>query len=110
MSGNAKIDITHKTRRYQQDIETEGDFKEESGEINERTIPINVTLESAISFYEKYAEGECEVLYRRTANWLKMLFNNVATKQFMTGIPDAVRQFVEERNDAKEELNDNEKE
>jgi len=94
------MDISYKCTRYQQDIEVE----DEHEEINtaEIVIPVNVTLESAITFYEQHAEGVYELLYKRTANWLKMLFGNTIMKQSMSGTPDAVKQFIADRISAKE--------
>jgi len=97
--------ITHKTRRFQQDIEDE--FIEE-GELSEGVvnIPVNVTIEAAIHFYEQNAEGEYATLYQRTATWLKMLFKSNVMKDYLTSRSatdnEAVKAFLEARQDVKD--------
>jgi len=97
------IDVSHRTRRYQQDIKGLDELSSNDGEKEEIQIPVNITLEAAIAFYEQYAVDKYEMLYKRTANWLKMLFQSNAIKQSLTGGNDAVKSFIQQRTLLREE-------
>ena len=90
--------ITHKIRRYQQDMED--DFEHDGNEEAAPEIPVNVTIEAAIRFFEENAKDEYAALYARTAAWLKMLFQSDVLKKHVTGGNDAVRAFLKDRADA----------
>ena len=90
--------ITHKTRRYQQDMED--DFEHNGSEEATPEIPVNVTIEAAIRFFEENAKDDYAVLYTRTAAWLKMLFQSDVLKKHVTGGNDAVQAFLKGRADA----------
>ena len=92
--------ITHKVRRYQQDMEEESGSCQANGGEAAPEIPANVTIEAAIRFFEENAKGDRADLYRRTAAWLKMLFQSDVLKKHATGGNDAVQAFLKERADA----------
>jgi len=69
-------DITIKPKRCQQDSviplnEVEPQEQMKSGP----NVPMNVTVEAAIAFFETNATGDLECLYKRTAGWLKVLLS-----------------------------------
>ncbi|MDR1559092.1 MAG: hypothetical protein LBS84_05215 [Clostridiales bacterium] len=65
------IDITHKSKYFQNEP-----LKEKAAQEKILTdLPVNVTIESAISYYTTHAAGEYETLYKRTAQWLKMVLH-----------------------------------
>ena len=90
--------ITHKVRRYQQDMID--DFEQSDNEEATLEIPTNVTIEAAIRFFDENAKNEYAVLYTRTAAWLKMLFQSDVLKKHVTGGNDAVQAFLKDRADA----------
>ena len=90
--------ITHKIRRYQQDMPD--DFEQCGNEEAAPEIPANVTIEAAIRFFEENAKDGYAVLYTRTAAWLKMLFQSDVLKKHVTGGNDAVQAFLKQRADA----------
>ena len=89
--------ITHKTRRYQQDMSN--DLETESMNESKIIIPKNITIEAAIKFFEENAKDEYSVLYARTATWLKMLFTSDILKNHLTSGNDAVKEFMKNRAD-----------
>ena len=89
--------ITHKIRRYQQDMPD--DFETENAEESKIVIPTNITIEAAIRFFEENAKDEYTILYTRTATWLKMLFASDVMKQHIAGGNDAVTAFLKNRAD-----------
>ena len=91
--------ITHKVRRYQQDAESDSGQRGDEEAMPE--MPANVTIEAAIRFFDENADGEHAVLYKRTATWLKMLFQSDVLKEHVTGGNDAVQAFLKERADAR---------
>lgn len=63
-------DISHIPKRYQQ--HTVGNSNEESTPQVQTAAPIGFpTLESAISYYEKNAQGDFAKLFSATAVWLR---------------------------------------
>lgn len=77
------IDVTHKPKRTQRDNlrraeELRGvDISESSlGDNIVEKPPTYVTIESAIRYYENNAVGEDELLFKRTAEWLRQLMQN----------------------------------
>ena len=91
--------ITHKTRRYQQDMDD--DYVRDGEAEAAPGIPANVTIEAAIRFFEENAGGAYAVLYTRTAAWLKMLFQSDVLKKHATGGNEAVKAFLRDRADAR---------
>ena len=71
------IDITHHSKRTQAgNIAKAGTsfdvvMSQSREESTERVIPKNVTIESAILYFRKNANGDNSVLYQRTAEWLE---------------------------------------
>ena len=101
--------ITHKVVRYQQDMVD--DFVNEVKNEITSEIPLNVTIEAAITYFEENAKDEYITLYKRTATWLKMLFQSDVLKNHITGGNDAVQSFLRNRADVqfeKEMKKDNE--
>ena len=71
------IDITHKPKRHQGDNFTSKEPSSVSG-VSNCKVPQNVTIESAIRFFEANADGEYKNLYNATATWLKTIISNKA--------------------------------
>ena len=70
------IDITVKPKRYQQDnVVPFYDDEPIKDSPNENEIPKNITIETAIKYFETAALGDKEILYKRTAGWLKILLS-----------------------------------
>lgn len=67
-------DITHKPKRYQNDIDNGLKPKVINKHLVEvdisSSVPQFVTLEQAISYFSTHAAGEFKALYTRTAEWL----------------------------------------
>lgn len=66
-------DITHYPTRFQSEVNDDFCDCHNCGDNVVRGIYPQkpVTIEAAIAFFEKYADGEKSVLYKQTASWLK---------------------------------------
>ena len=66
-------DITHHSKRTQEgNLRAAGKLAEETPEPEfiRSKVPQNITLETAIQYFENNAHGEFSNLYRQTAKWL----------------------------------------
>ena len=71
---NEVIDITHHSNRTQEgNLRAAGIITDEVTTVAPKatSVPQNVTLETAINFFESNAHGEYSILYRQTAKGLK---------------------------------------
>lgn len=77
MNITQSVDITHKPKRFQNEVEE----KPTPTVINKRlvevdisnSVPQYVTLEQAITYFSSHATGDFKALYARTADWLTEL-------------------------------------
>lgn len=78
MSNFTTQDITHRPKRTQAENLTKAGVSKINtvNEVSEPVdIPIGVTIEKAIKYYETNAVGELSVLYASTARWLRMFLD-----------------------------------
>lgn len=96
-------DVTVKPKRYQQDsVISLNEEALQNDVVTETEIPRNVTIEAAIAYFETSAVGELEVLYKRTAGWLKILLST-QNRSTTTKSREAIQDLIKKKQEGKME-------